>query len=440
MQDTILIVILFLCLLLCAAVIWQSILLYKLYRERSGQEKSAADTEKTLLQLQSSLTASQESASRYFEQMAQLLRQEQREAFAAQEEKLQILGRQSTDYLADARRISEALRSSTEERMRTFSTENEQKLDAIRRTVQDSLTVMRHEQNKQLDEMRQVVDEKMQKVLNERMQQAFSAVNERLEQVHKGLGEMQTLAVGVGDLKKLLTNVKARGEIGEIQLGALLSDLLAEEQYVQNARLGKGIVEFAVRMPSQDDHEVFLPIDAKFAGDTYRHLQEAYESGDKTAITEARKALCARIRSEAADIRDKYIAHPQTTDFGILFLPTEGLYTEAVRFGLPDEIFRKYRVFITGPTTIAAMLSTLRMGFQSISVQKYSDQVWQLLGEVRTEFNKFADALIKTQDKLHSASDELEKLVGTRTRMMQRRLNGVQQYLTEADLKGDTDS
>lgn len=440
MQDTLLVIVLILCLVLAAVSAWQSVLLYKLYRRKSEEDASSAETAKQLLQLQASLTASQQSASQYFEQMAQLLRQEQREAFAAQEEKLQILGRQSTDYLADARRISEALRISTEERMRTFSTENEQKLEAIRRTVQDSLSLMQREQNRQLTEMRQIVDEKMQKVLDERMQQAFSAVNERLEQVHKGLGEMQTLAVGVGDLKKLLTNVKARGEIGEIQLGALLSDLLAEEQYVQNAKLGRGIVEYAVRMPSRDDNEVFLPIDAKFAGDTYRHLQDAYESGDKAAITEAQKALAVRIRSEAADIRDKYIVPPQTTDFGILFLPTEGLYTEAVRLGLPDEIFRKYRIFITGPTTIAAMLSSLRMGFQSISIQKYSDQVWQILGEVRTEFNKFADALLKTQDKLHSASDELEKLVGTRTRMMQRRLNGVQQYLTEADLKGDTDS
>lgn len=242
---------------------------------------------------------------------------------------------------------------------------------------------------------------------------------------------MQNLAGSVGDLKKLLTNVKTRGEIGEIQLGALLSDILSEGQYLQNAKLGKGIVEFAVRMPDNSDGEVLLPIDAKFAGDTYLHLQEAYESGDKTAIAAMQKQLAARIRSEAQDIAAKYISPPQTTEFGILFLPTEGLYTEAVRLGLTDESFRKYRVFITGPTTISAILCTLQMGFQSMAVQRYSSEVWTVLGEVRTEFHKFADALTKTQDKLQNASDELEKLVGVRTRQMVRKLDTVQNYLTD---------
>ena len=190
-------------------------------------------------------------------------------------------------------------------------------------------------------------------------------------------------------------------------------------------------MEFAVRMPDSNDGEALLPIDAKFAGDTYVHLQNAYESGEKTAISEAQKQLSTRIRSEAQDIATKYIDPPNTTDFGILFLPTEGLYTEAVRLGLPEEIFRKHRVFVTGPTTIAAMLCTLQMGFQSIAVQKYSNEVWKVLGDVRTEFNKFADALARTQDKMQSASDELDKLVGVRTRQMVKRLNHVQSFLTD---------
>ncbi len=396
MQDTLLWILLIFCILLLILSAVQGILLYRLWQRKPGGSDD--------LQLQ----------------LARM-----------QEEKLAILGQQTLRSLGDIQKSNETLTLRTEERLRTFSAENEQKLSAVRLTVQQGLQQMQQEQNRQLDEMRKVVDEKMQKVLDERMKQAFSAVNERLEQVHKGLGEMQTLAVGVGDLKKLLTNVKSRGEIGEIQLGALLADVLSEGQFLRNAKLGRGVVEYAVRMPDAQDGEALLPIDAKFAGDTYVHLQDAYESGDKAAIVQAQKALAVRIRSEAQDIAEKYIVPPQTTDFGILFLPTEGLYTEAVRLGLPDEIFRKYRVFVTGPTTIAAILCTLQMGFQSIAVQKYSSEVWKVLGDVRTEFHKFADALAKTQDKLCSASDELEKLVGVRTRQMAKKLDTVQNFLTD---------
>ena len=312
-------------------------------------------------------------------------------------------------------------------------------MTAVRITVQQNLQMLREEQQKQLDEMRLVVDEKMQKVLSERMQQAFTSVNERLEQVHRGLGEMQTLAGSVGDLKKMLTNIKVRGEIGEIRLEALLTDMLPEGQLVTNAKLGRGTVEFAVRMPDAAGEGALLPIDAKFAGDTYLHLQEAYEAGEPKAIREAQKALCTRIRKEAQDIAEKYIVPPETTDFAVLFLPTEGLYTEAVRAGLTEEAFRKHRVFLTGPTTLAAMLSTLQMGFQSIAVQKYSGEVWKVLGEVKTEFSTYADALAKTQQKLDAASEELEKLVGTRTRAMEKRLNSVQDYLnlTGSDPSGE---
>lgn len=318
-----------------------------------------------------------------------------------------------------------------EERMRTFSAESFQRLESIRQTVSQVLSDMQKEQSQQLDAMRSVVDEKMQKVLEERMQQAFSAVNERLEQVHRGLGEMQGLAAGVGDLKKLLTNVKTRGEIGEIRLDALLQDIFAENQFFRNARTGRGVVEFALRLPDAAGGERLLPVDAKFAGDTYRHLQDAYETGDKKEIEKRQKLLWAAIEKESQDIAQKYIDPPSTTDYAVLFLPTEGLYTEAVRGGLLERMFQKYRIFIAGPSTAAALFTSLQMGMQSAAVERSSKEVWRLLGEVRTEFCKFAEALARTQDKLHSASDELEKLVGVRTRQMERRLSTVSHYLTE---------
>lgn len=434
MQETLLWILLVVCILIGILCIVQGVMLWRLLKNGGKQPAVQDDYEalrQKLTELGVSMQATQQTASQYFEKMAGILQEDQRRAAASLEEKQVLLGKQTIQSLAEIRTSNEALTLRTEERLRTFATENEQKLGAVRQTVQQGLQQMQQEQERQLSEMRKVVDEKMQKVLDERMKQAFSAVNERLEQVHKGLGEMQTLAVGVGDLKKILTNVKTRGEIGEIQLASLLADVLSEGQYVQNAKLGKGVVEFAVRMPDSTGGEAFLPIDAKFAGDTYAHLQDAYESGDKTAISQMQKQLASRIRSEAQDIAEKYVDPPMTTDFGILFLPTEGLYTEVVRLGLPDEVFRRHRVFITGPTTITAILCTLQMGFQSIAVQKSGSEVWKLLAEVRTEFHKFADALARTQDKMQSASDELDKLVGVRTRQMVKRLDNVQNYLTD---------
>ena len=408
-------ILLILCLILCMIAGIQTILIYRMVKRKQKQ-----NVQKEISRLEASVNTAQEISGKAFEKMAMLLREEQKQAFAHQEEKMSFISRQTTQYLSEAREASEFLNRQTEERMRSFEL-----------TIQKSLSEMRREQHQQLEDMRQVVDEKMQKILNDRMQQAFSSVNERLEQVHRGLGEMRTLAGSVGDLKKLLTNVKSRGEIGEIQLEALLSDMLSENQYLTNAKLGTGIVEFAVRIPDVQGGEVLLPIDAKFPGDTYRNLQEAYETGDKKLIRSAQKALAERIRSEAQDIQKKYIAPPITTDFGILFLPTEGLYTEAVRNGLTEEIFRKYRIFITSPSTLTAMLMTLQIGFRSVAVQKHSNEVWEVLGEVRTEFSRFADALTKTQDKLTSASEELEKLVGVRTRQMNKKLTHVQHYLEE---------
>lgn len=311
-----------------------------------------------------------------------------------------------------------------ENRLKTFSVENEQKLDLIRQTMENRLTYLQQDNNKQLEEMRKTVDEKLQTT----MSKSFSLVNQRLEQVYKGLGEMQTLAVGVGDLKKVLSNVKTRGILGEIQLDAILSEILAPEQYDTNVATKKGsnnVVEFAIKLPAEDDGHIYLPIDSKFPGDAYAQLRDAVENGDKEQINTASKALINRIKSEAKDIRDKYIDPPNTTDFAIMFLPFEGLYSEVVNRGLVEVLQREYKVNIAGPSTMAALLNSLQMGFKTLAVQKRSTEVWKVLGEVKTEFDKFNDVLELTQQRLNQANSELDKLVGVRTRQIQRKLNSI---------------
>lgn len=309
------------------------------------------------------------------------------------------------------------------------SMRNEQKLENIRRTMEERIAAMQAGNEKKLEEMRHTVDEKLQKTLDERLQQSFSLVNERLEQVYKGLGEMQTLATGVGDLKKVLSNVKTRGILGEIQLGAILEEILAPEQYAVNLATVKGSterVEYAVKLPGDGEgEEVWLPIDAKFPADAYANLLDAYDSADSTAVEAAGKVLENRIRQFAKDIRDKYIHVPDTTDFGIMFLPVEGLYAEVVRRGLVEKLQNDYKVNIAGPTTMAALLNSLQMGFRTLAIQKRSSEVWQVLGDVKTEFGKFEDVLMQTKRHLQLASDDIEKLVGVRTRQIRRKLSGV---------------
>ncbi len=316
-----------------------------------------------------------------------------------------------------------------EERMKTFSIENEQKLENIRGSVEKRLQYLQNDNNRQLEEMRKTVDEKLQKTLEEKMNQSFSLVNERLEQVYKGLGEMQNLAVGVGDLKKVLSNVKTRGILGEIQLGSILSEILSSEQYEENIATKKGsknVVEFAVKLPADDDGFIYLPIDSKFPGDTYSELRDAVESGDKEQIESATKQLIATIKREAKDIHDKYIDPPNTTEFAIMFLPFEGLYSEVVNRGLVETLQRDYKVNIAGPSTMAALLNSLQMGFKTLAVQKRSAEVWEVLGSVKQEFDKFNDVLVATQQRLNQANNELDKLVGVRTRQIQRKLKNVQ--------------
>ena len=316
-----------------------------------------------------------------------------------------------------------------EERLKTFSLTNEQQLDNIRHSVENRLNYIQEDNNKKLEEMRKTVDERLQQSIEEKMNRSFSLVNERLEQVYKGLGEMQSLAVGVGDLKKVLSNVKTRGILGEIQLSAILSEILSPEQYEENVATKKGsknVVEFAVKLPSDDDKFIYLPIDSKFPGDTYAALRDAIDEGDKIKIDLAAKALITRIKSEAKDIHDKYIDPPYTTEFAIMFLPFEGLYSEAVNRGLVEILQRDYKVNIAGPSTMAALLNSLQMGFKTLAVQKRSAEVWEILGAVKQEFDKFGDVLEASQQRLDQANKELDKLVGVRTRQIQRKLKDVQ--------------
>ena len=298
-------------------------------------------------------------------------------------------------------------------------------LESIRRAMVTQLSGIREENNRQLEQMRQTVDEKLQKTLNDRITQSFQLVNERLEQVYAGLGEMKTLAGGVGDLKKVLSNVKTRGILGEVQLGAILEQILSPEQYEANVKTRPNsthYVEFAVKLPGTDEGTVWLPIDAKFPIDAYSQLLDAYESGDAEAVKAAGSVLEQRIKAFARDIRDKYVAPPHTTDFGIMFLPIEGLYAEVVRRGLIETLQNEYRINIAGPTTMAALLNSLQMGFRTLAIQKRSGEVWKLLGAVKTEFDRFGTVIEAAQQRLEQAGNELDKLVGVRTRQIQRKL------------------
>jgi len=287
-----------------------------------------------------------------------------------------------------------------------------------------------------LEKMRETVDEKLHKTLEDRLGESFKLVSERLELVHKGLGEMQNLATGVGDLKKVLSNVKTRGILGEIQLENILEQILTPDQYDKNVITKKGSkenVEFAVKLPGKEDHEnvVYLPLDSKFPLEVYHQLLEAYDTGDNRLIEEAGKRLEASIRKSAKDISDKYIDPPNTTDFGLMFLPIEGLYAEVVRrTGLIEVLQRNYKINITGPTTLAALLNSLHMGFRTLAIEKRSSEVWKTLAAVKVEFGKFGNVLNKAQEKLNQASKEIDTLVGTRTKQIQRTLKNIESLST----------
>lgn len=371
---------------------------------KNSKKDDSNDYEKEFLLLRQELN---ESTSKNIKMMADMINQNQQNMSAGQKEKLEQM----------------------EQRLKTFSLENEQKLENIRSVVEKRLTYLQEDNNARLEKMRETVDEKLQKTLDDKLNKSFNLVNQRLEQVYKGLGEMQNLAVGVGDLKKVLSNVKTRGILGEIQLSAILKEILAPEQYEENIATKKGsknVVEFAIKLPADEDSFVYLPIDSKFPGDTYQALVNAMEEGNKEQIDRASKALVATIKSEAKDIRDKYISPPETTEFAIMFLPFEGLYSEVVNRGLVEVLQRDYRVNVAGPSTMAALLNSLQMGFKTLAVQKRSAEVWKILGEVKSEFDTFGAVLDKTQQRINQANAELDKLVGVRTRQIQRKLSAVQ--------------
>jgi len=308
--------------------------------------------------------------------------------------------------------------------------QNATKLELIRNTVEQRLTELQKDNNQKLEKMRETVDEKLQSTLEKRLAQSFQSVSERLEQVHKGLGEMQHLAVGVGDLKKVLSNVKTRGTWGEVQLGNLLDQILTKEQYQANVATkkdSKDIVEYAIKLPGKDKNldNIWLPIDAKFPIEDYQRLLDAEDANDRVAIDAANKAIEKRLKDEGKKIRTKYIDPPNTTDFAILFIPIEGLYAQALKLpGLVDFIQREYRVMITGPTTITAILNSLQMGFRTLAIEKQSSEIWQTLSEVKTEFGRFGEILERTQKKLQEASNQIDA-GATRARSIERKLKNV---------------
>ena len=413
----------------CAAAVLTLIIVLKKNNQSNTQEILTAVRQELASQqsgLRQELTAQTQNSVR---NMGELLAENQRSFSNSQYERLNSLEDRMNAFARQ-----------NEERMKTFTLQNGQQLETIRGTVDKQLADMRgsmeqrldalqRDNNSRLDEMRKTVDERLEKSLEDKMNKSFSLVSQRLEQVYKGLGEMQNLATGVGDLKKVLSNVKTRGILGEIQLGSILREILSPEQYGENVATKKGsknVVEFAVKLPARDDGFIWLPIDSKFPGDTYAALRDAMDSGDKARTEACAKALMQTIRSEAKDISEKYIDPPNTTEFAIMFLPFEGLYSEVVNRGMVEQLQRDYKVNIAGPSTMAALLNSIQMGFKTLAVQKRSAEVWQVLGGVKKEFDSFAKVLESTQKRLDQANKDLDTLVGVRTRQIQRKLKAVE--------------
>ncbi len=334
--------------------------------------------------------------------------------------------------------LNSANAQSVRNELQTFMNGTETKLSGMKDNIDANLKEIRKNNTEQLDRMRDTVDEKLHKTLESRLTESFKMVSERLETVQKGLGEMQTLASGVGDLKRVLSNIKTKGVLGEYQLENILEQILTPSQYEKNINTNPKSgerVEFAVKMPGKDsgDNFVFLPIDAKFPTEDYQALLNAYDEGDQTKIAQSQKALEQKIKSFARDIKTKYVCPPHTTDFALMFLPFEGLYAEVLRInGLFEYLQREYKITITGPTTVSAFLNSLQMGFRTLAIQKRSSEVWELLGTVKTEFSNFAGILDKTQKKLGEASRVIEQ-AGIRTRAIERKLRDVEALPSEQE-------
>ena len=409
--------------LLVAICLMLALLLYRGNKPRRG----GGDTE----ELKQWLTQQLEAQAKAFEQKQAAMAEQNYTAIRSVSETLQTAVQNMSSTLAQGQSGQQQILT---QRLQSLEAANTQKLEELRKTLADSMTALQAENTRKLDEIRHTVDEQLQDALQKRVSESFKAVNEQLEQVYKGLGEMQSLAADVGGLKQVLSGVKTRGILGEIQLGAILEEILAPEQYDTNVATIPGSrerVEFAVKLPGSDGEKVYLPIDSKFPGDTYMHLQEAAASGNPQAVTEARKALETVLKKSAKDIRDKYVEPPYTTTFGILFLPFEG-YAEVVNMGMIELLQKDYGINVAGPSTMAALLNSLQMGFRTLAIQKRSSEVWQVLGAVKTEFAKFEDVMQKMQGHLQQTSKDLDTLMGTRTRAINRKLRDIQQ-LEEPD-------
>ena len=338
-------------------------------------------------------------------------------------------------YLTIAREFSQAgdrmddLRRETAQQLGANREGIEHRLDKVRETVDAQLGAIRKDNNVQLDQMRTTVDEKLSRTLNDRLSASFKQVSDQLEAVYKGLGDMQSIATGVGDLKRVLGNVKTRGILGEVQLGAILSQILAPEQYVENVATKPGSterVEFAVKLPVEAGDSILLPIDSKFPGDAYEHLREAMDAGDADAVAAARRILDARIKSEAKDICEKYLSVPETTNFGIMFLPFEGLYAEVVnRPGLIELLSRDYHVNVAGPSTMAALLNSLQMSYQTFRLQKQTDDVLRVLSAVKAELPRYQDALRLARRQIDTAGRTVDSIITTRTNVIERKLGSI---------------
>lgn len=438
-QNTVLIIILIV--LAALNVLLTALIISKRSRDADALERMGRELDDRLLAVKDELA---EGTSRTVRNMGETMMNAEHRSAQSAEQRFATFSAENAQKLA-------AMQSAEELRLKTFATENEQKLENIRETVERNLKSMQADNNKKLDEMRGMVDEKLQNTLEEKLTKSFALVNERLEQVYKGLGEMQTLAAGVGDLSKVLSNVKTRGILGEIQLGAILSEIMSPEQYLTDTPVRKGAserVEFAIKLPGSDAQSVLLPIDSKFPMDAYTALTDAYESANPESVKAASEQLRARVKGFARDIRDKYICPPDTTDFAVMFLPTEGLYAEVVKLNMVEALQRDYHVNIAGPSTMAALLNSLQMGFRTLAIQKRSSEVWKVLGAVKTEFERFDKVLASAQDRLERVHGDLDTLIGVRTRKIRSTLRHVESLpetdvpalLDEADAAEDEDS
>ena len=366
---------------------------------------------------------------------AQRNREESQGAFKLQREELtKSLAQFEERFENNSRRLNEILKerfSALNEKQIQLNTEAEKRIKDVRDIVEKQLKELREDNSKQLAEVNKTVNEKLQKTLNERLSQSFETVGKQLKSVQEGLGEMKTLATDVGGLKKVLSNVKMRGGLGEVQLAMLLENILAPDQYEANVKTKAGSdanVEFAIKLPGKDDvnSTVWIPVDAKFPKDVYENLQNAYEDGSQALVEQAQKELENTIKKMAKDIRDKYLDPPKTTDFGIMFLPFEGIYAEVVRkAALLETLQREYKIIVTGPTTLAAILNSLQMGFKTLAIQKRSSEVWSVLGEVKKEFNNFGGMMQKAQKNIQTGLNQLDDVMGKRTRAIERKLKDV---------------